>query len=811
MNLKHVLLFVAVASTVSANITLAGDNPKQVRAIRITTPPHGDGFLNDEVWKLAPPAGDFTQRDPDEGKPASEQTEIRILYDDENLYFGCMFYDSEPDKIVARLTRRDNEIESDRGSIRIDAFHDHQNGYEFTFNAAGVKVDILQYDDANREDVSWDVVWDLHTQILSNGWSAEVRIPFSILRYRSTDDDSTEWGINFIRHVSRKNEDTRWAFTPKRQTGFISRFGHLSGLKNLPTPHRIELLPFVLSKQDWQPEKSSQQRIEKFSGNAGLDFKYSLSNNFLLDATINPDFGQVEADPAVLNLSTFETFYPEKRPFFIEGTQIIRFTTFGDDFGPGMFYSRRVGRALSPFGVSVPTGGKIVDLPQATTILGAAKVSGKTNSGLSIGVLQAFTKEMRATVADSLGKTSEQVIEPFAHYSIVRFRQDVLDNSIVGLILTSTAKDKRYPGITTGADWNLKFDANTYQLDGFLGLSYTKNALNERGLGAAGKIAFSRIAAEHWLWSLSADFTSKEYYINDVGFFRRPNDHGFVGVFTYKEDKPADVVRNYNIQLFLHERENFDKVNLIRQAQLSGSVLFTNYWTMNANASVDVGKYEDRETRGNGLYARPSVYNANIGIKTDKRKTVNGSLSVHTGWDSKRKFEWGPIVGIEVKPVSWMEYELNAGYSRVRRQEAWVENVSLFGGTASIFADRSTHEVNLTLRSTITFTRDLTLQFYGQVFLAKGHYENFRRLVGESDFGSHAYAGSPDFNAQSFNTNLVLRWEYVPGSTLFFVWSQARRGGSGDYFRSFGDDFGDTFRTPPANVLLLKVSYWWSL
>jgi hypothetical protein len=795
----------------------AGDSPKQAHAVRVASAPNIDGFLNDEQWTLAQPATDFTQREPDEGKPASEQTEIRVLYDDANLYFGCTFLDSEPEKIVARLTRRDNEIESDWGSIRLDAFHDHQNCYEFTFNAAGVKVDILQYEDGNREDDSWDVVWDVHTQLLPNGWSAEVRIPLSILRYRS---DAEEWGVTFVRKISRKKERAEWVHRPKSQSGFVSRFGHLVGLKNLPMPHRVELLPFVVSKQDWRPEKSGVQRVNSFSGDAGFDFKYALSNNFLLDATVNPDFGQVEADPAVLNLSTFETFYPEKRPFFIEGTQIIRFTTFGDEFGPGMFYSRRIGRGLSADDVSVPRNGKILDLPLSTTILGAAKISGKTNGGTSIGALQAFTKEMRATVADSNGKPSEQIIEPFSHYNILRLRQDVLDNSIVGLILTSTAKEKRLPGLTAGADWNLKFDASTFQLDGFLSLTHSENLLDgsSRGLGSAGVINFSRIAAEHWLWSLSVDFTSKAFNINDVGFFRRPNDWGGVGFFTFKEDAPAAVVRSYRINLFIHERENFDKANLIREASLSSSILFVNYWELEINGSVDLGKFDDRETRGNGLYARPSAFNVNIAVETDARQDVAAALSLHTGWDSKRKFEWGPIGDILVRPTSWMEFELIAGFNRVRNQEAWVENrlvtsaVFPDGKNFSVFADRTTDEVNFTFRSNVTFTRELTLQFYAQVFLAKGHYENFRGLIGASEFLQFPTGVvNPDFNSQALNTNLVFRWEYVPGSTLFFVWSQARDGVRGNYFSSFGNDFSDTFRMPPANVLLLKVSYWWNL
>ncbi|MBI5473191.1 MAG: carbohydrate binding family 9 domain-containing protein [Ignavibacteriae bacterium] len=797
--MRSILIFV-LGCALLPFAAIAGDGSKAVRAERVSTAPHVDGFLNDDAWRRAQPAIAFTQRDPDEGRPASEPSEIRVLYDDSNVYFGCMFYDARPDGIVARLTRRDNEIESDFASIRIDSFHDSQNCYEFTFNPAGVKIDILQYEDANKEDASWDVVWDLETRILDNGWSAEVRIPLSVLRYRSIAGEQ-EWGINFIRYISRKKETSRWTFTPKSETGFVSRFGHLTGLDSLPNARRLELLPFVVTKQDWQPEQVTRRRIDAFSGDAGLDVKYSLSNNFLLDATVNPDFGQVEADPAVLNLSTFETFYPEKRPFFIEGTQIIRFTTFGDAFGPGMFYSRRIGRALHPGEAAVPARCRITAMPHAATILGAAKVSGKTDAGTSVGILQAFTKEMRATVADSAGNSSEQIIEPFAHYNVLRLRQDVLDNSVVGVIFTSTAKQHRLPGVTAGADWNLKFD-NTFQLDGFLGMSHANHLLTrgERGFGSAGKVNFSRIAAEHWLWSAGVDFTSKGYNINDVGFFNRPNDYGLFASWTYKEDRPAAVVRTYSVTGILHERENFDGVNLFRELKLSTSILFQNYWTLNLNGASDFGEYDDRETRGNGLYQKSSRYEVNLGIDSDERQVVNGSLSVHTGWDSKRKFAWGPVLGIEVRPLSWMEYEFDAGYNRTQNQESWVTNV----GSSSIFGDRTTEQVSFTLRGTITFTRDLTLQLYGQLFLAKGHYEQLHSLSGLEMFGVR----SPDFNSQSVNTNLVLRWEYIPGSTLFLVWSHAREGGNGNFYSSLGDDIRSAFRTSPGNVLLLKASYW---
>jgi hypothetical protein len=791
-------------------MTHGGDGTRSVRATRILAPPVIDGVLDDGIWRSVLPATDFVQIDPEEGKPASENTEVRVLYDDEALYFGCMFYDSDPDGIVAHLTRRDNEIESDQGSIRIDSYHDHQTAYEFTFNAAGVKIDILQYDDANREDPSWDPVWNLETRIQQNGWSAELRIPFSILRYNADPSDTVEheWGINFYRRISRKLEQSRWQFTPKRESGFVSRFGHLNGLRGLPTPRRLELLPFVVAEQQYKPARSYQDKQQEFTPNGGLDVKYGLSNNIVLDATINPDFGQVEADPAVLNLTTFETFFPEKRPFFIEGTQIIRFSTFGDAFGPGMFYSRRIGRAISPDEIAVPEGGRILDLPRTVSILGAAKVSGKTDGGLSLGVLQAFTRRETATVADSLGRNTEQVVEPFGHYNVIRLRQDVLENSNIGMIVTSAAKEHRFPALTAGADWNLRFDSNVYQLEGFLAFSRTTGSDQQRMNGTAGKVSLARIAAEHWLWDFGVDYTSKQYNINDVGFFFRPNDYGATGTLQYKEDRPSAWYRYYQISAFLHERLNFDGVNLFRETNLSGTMLFGNYWGAAAIIGSDAGKYDDRETRGNGLYQRPHPYSIGMSLSTDTRDPLIVEVSQSLGWDTRRKRQSLTELELIVKPLTWMEWQVETRFEQVRDLEAWVDNVDFGGSTASIFADRSTDEIGVTLRGTITFTRELTLELYGQVFLAKGHFLDFRRLVGSSAFEPYAYASSRDFNDQSFNSNIVLRWEYLPGSTLFLVWSQARFGSNGVYESTVAENLSDAFSVPAANAILLKISYW---
>ena len=335
----------------------------------------------------------------------------------------------------------------------------------------------------------------------------------------------------------------RWAFTPKSESGFISRFGHLRGLRDLPPPRRLEVLPFVVQRQEWEPSSS------RHSGSGGVDLKLGLASNFMLDATVNPDFGQVEADPAVLNLSTFETFYPERRPFFVEGTQIFHFGTFGDEAGPGMFYSRRIGRAVASDEIPVPPGGRLVEAPQSVTILGAAKLTGKTAGGLSLGVLEAVTGREHALVADSLGRRSREKAEPLAHYNVIRVKQDVLAGSSVGGILTSVMREGGKPALTGGADWNLRTGDGRYRLTGFLAGSSAPGATGELLTGAAGKLEAARIGAEHWLWSLSGDFTTPRYDINDVGFFRRPNDLGAIGGVKYKEDVPSSWARSAHCHL----------------------------------------------------------------------------------------------------------------------------------------------------------------------------------------------------------------------------------------------------------------------
>ncbi|MCI0707758.1 MAG: carbohydrate binding family 9 domain-containing protein, partial [Ignavibacteriae bacterium] len=726
----------------------------------------------------------------------------------EALYFACMMYDSDPSKIVARLARRDDEVESDFINIRFDSYHDHQTGFEFTVNAAGVKVDILGYNDGDSEDSSWDPVWDVETRITEDGWIAEIKIPFSMLRFSEQTD--MEWGIEFYRRISRKQEDDLWVLIRKSDTGLMSRFGHLVGLKDIPAPTNLEMIPYAVNTNRLLPKSNAYPEGHDLGGNAGFDLKFRPASWLTVDATFNPDFGQVEADPAVLNLSTFETFYPEKRPFFIEGVQILKFTTFGDEFGPGLFYSRRIGKSVRAQAPS--PGGYFEDEPRFATILGAAKVSGKTSNGLSLGVLEAVTQEERATFVDSAGQRSDRLVEPLVNYSLVRLRQDFWENSNAGMIITSVNREDRIPAMTAGVDWRLRLMENEYQVSGFLAGSRTTlgGPMQE---GTAGRLTVDKIGGKHWRGSLSTDFTSKKFNINDMGFFRRPNDYGYTAEVLYRDDVPDEWKRQWNASLFFHDRYTFDDIVLFRQVVAAGYLQLHNFWQLNLRLEHDFSALEDRETRGNGFFRKPTLWRTDISVQSDSRQLVVADFSLGAAQDSRSATWINPELELEFKPASSVTMEVALGYQHYEKVFAWVANVPdpLFStGMYSVFAERTTTEWDLTSRGTFVFTRDLTLQLYLQLFFAQGKFENYQRRLGEDSYEPLAYS-QPDFNDLSFNSNIVLRWEYLPGSTAYFVWSQARKGNYGQYATPFFDNVSNTFSLPMENVLLLKISYWWSV
>ncbi|HLA69839.1 MAG TPA: DUF5916 domain-containing protein [Bacteroidota bacterium] len=803
---KKTAILLLLLTLLLPSLMLAGSNQKKATAVRTPRPVRIDGVLNETEWQLAKPMTDFTQYDPREGEPPTQQTEVRILYDDDALYVGWKLYDTEPSKIVARLARRDDEVESDWVSIRLDSYHDHQTAFEFTLNAAGVRTDIIQFNDGREEDASWDVVWDAETAITDDGWSAEMRIPFKVLRF--SEENLQEWGMQMIRYISRVRETQHWVLIRKSESGWVSKFGNLNGLENLTRPGHVELLPYAAGGNRFVPKSRTYPDGTDFTTHIGLDAKIKPTSGLTIDATFNPDFGQVEADPAVLNLTTFETFYPEKRPFFIEGSQIIRFTTFGGDFGPGLFYSRRIGHTIN---VQEPDGGYIEHEPRYATILGAAKISGKMANGLSIGVLEAVTAEERARLVDSLGNKTNPVADPLTNYSLIRLRKDVFENSNAGLILTSVNRKKGLPAFTGGLDWNLKFMESEYRVEGFLAGSH----IDRRGQkldGSAGKISFNKDGGAHWRGSVSYDFTSKKYNINDIGFFRSPNDHGWVAEVLYRDDEVTDLKRIYNISGRYHLRRNFDGVEIFNSYDLAGYVMLPSYWEIDLDGSWDDGRFDPFETRGNGLLAKARSRSVQLSVESDPRQIVVADFGIGVGDDSRKMNQMEVDLEVGIKAASNISLEFNIEYSSINRRLSWVNNIVdplISPNRITVLADRTTSEWDFTSRGSFIFTRDLTLQMYFQLFFAKGKYENTVRMATSDRFLAYSYP-APDFSELSFNSNLVLRWEYLPGSTLFLVWSQSRSGDGGTFRTPLGRDVDNLFSLPMTNAVLLKISYWLS-
>jgi hypothetical protein len=822
---NRIVLSIFAVVVLASSLSFAGNNPKKVIAFRTPVAPNIDGLLNEPEWKLAKPLTDLVQLVPMEGSEPTEKTEIRILYDDEALYIGCTMFDSEPSKIVARLARRDDEVESDYINLLIDSYHDHQTDFEFRINASGVKVDVLRYDDGKQQDYSWDPVWTVATRITEYGWVAEVKIPFKVLRF--SDQKVREWGFQIIRRISRKKEEDHWALIKASDNGWASKFGHLSGFDRLPSSAGVEILPYGAGSGEFVPPSPGNPKGQDFKLNGGADLKYRPTAFLTVDATFNPDFGQVEADPAVLNLTTVPTFFPEKRPFFIEGSQIIHFATFGDNAGPGLFYSRRIGR---PINVIPSSGGYVQDLPGFATILGAVKVSGKTSHGLSVGALEAMTRREKATFVDSLGNRSDQTVEPLSNYSLIRLKQDLFENSNVGMIVTNVSRNGATPAYAGGLDWNLRFLESIYRLDGFLAASHTTTSdpiVQHPGdgynSGPAGRVTLNKEGGEHWRWSLDYDFTSKGFNINDIGFFRRPNDRGTVNTLTYREDVPTDSYQRWNMTAFYHYRSNFDNAQLFNTYQLSGDMLLRSYWEIQAQAAFDNGTYDDRETRGNGLYRKPATSNYTVLLSSDPRLPFVGGLQLVAGNDSRRSTSWSIMGQLEVRPASNITLQFALTHAETNRAFAWVVNRTTLDDptlpsviTSSIFAERTVSQWDMTTRGSFVFAQDLTLQYYLQVFFAKGKYENTERMISNDIFTSYVFnppgaSDPPDFSNLSLKSNVVLRWEYSPGSTLFLVWSQARQGAQGAYLTTFADNISDTFSLPADNVVLLKVSYWFSM
>ncbi len=838
------LAILLVLQTQATTAVPALSQATSVRATRAAAAPVLDGRDSDQVWQSISPIDSFLEAKPTEGAQPKMRTEARVAYDEDNLYVFVRAFDPHPDSIVSLLSRRDDQTASDYVTLMLDPYHDRRTGYEFSVNPAGVKTDYALYNDGD-EDIAWDAVWDAATQIDSLGWTAEYRIPLSQLHYSSKKGGT--FGLLIWRVVQRHTATITWPLYRVSRPGFTSQFGELTGLDGLGSPGHAEITPYVITKSEPDAGAAGFERSEEVS--LGGDLKYRLASNLLLNATVNPDFGQVEADPSELNLSAFETFFEERRPFFVEGKGLFRFTVncvvvVDCQTGEGLFYSRRIGRSPQLANIYGDGGS-----PFSTKILGAGKVTGRLPGGFSLGVLDAVT--------DRIGGPGGTTLEPATNYAVVRGNQDFRNgDGSVGFILTgvnrsldaTSASYLHRSAYTGGVDARWRF-AGRFEVSGSLDLSRVAGDsaaiartqqdpvhLYQRPDGSLRfdpsrtslsgtnqEVRFAKVGGRRLRFETAYQRRSPGFEINDIGFLRQADQQAWTSWANLAFNQPNEVFQQLRWNFNNWEYWTADGLPTERAFNTNVHIQFTNRWWLHTGGTLGQlgATYCDRCARGGPAVRQDAYISPWITIEGDDRRPLVPILSAnYTRGDQGRSETFEIEPELELKVSSRFTTSLSADYTRNRND---LQYFGTFTDPAGVphytFAHLQQKTLSLTWRLDYTFTPNTSLQVYASPFISKGTYSNVRE-VAEARAASYdaryrpyadpAVADDPGgFNFQEFRSNVVFRWEYRPGSTLFLVWSQGRQGSSAiEGTGSFRDNFGDLFGQRANDTFLVKVSYW---
>jgi hypothetical protein len=813
-------------------------------ARRADQPPAIDGRADDAVWQIAPKFGEFRQFDPRVNVDPSFRTEFQVAYDERNLYVHVRMYDPHPDSIMRALSRRDMRGPSDQIKLIIDSYNDRRSGYEFAVNPDGVKRDFAIFNDDN-EDSSWNGVWDAATNVDSLGWTAEFRIPLSQLRFSSADTHTFGFGI--WRDIERYRERVSWPLFNPSRTGLASQLGQLVGLSGLASAQRLEMTPYAVTKNASRASTAGFDRVQSVT--VGGDLKYGITPNITLDATINPDFGQVEADPAVLNLSAFETFLSERRPFFVEGTGFYKFElncyiVVDCSTNEGLFYSRRIGR--SP---SLRNDHGDAATPTSTPIAFAAKLTGRTRNGLSFGLLDAVTQHV-----DGAGGTT---VEPRANYSVLRAQQD-LRGGDAGISLIATAVNRSLDDWTApvlhssayvaGASVRNRLFGGQYEVAASLTASRiggspaaitrtqrsavhyyqqpgddivvdsTRTSLS----GYAGQIKFGKYGGGVTRFETSFVRQSAGFDVNDLGFLRRADlqDWSTWAALSFREN-PTRVYRWLQLNVNHWETWNTSGQKLENAFNTNGHMGLHNNWNVHVGGTLGQvgGTFCDRCTRGGPALRQSHGFYPWFGVNGDSRGVIVPSMWVNLSYSDggrSHSVSLSPSVGLRFS--TRLQAELGARFANGEDDNQWFGNFTEEGITHYTFARLDQRTVSMSMRLNYTASPDLTFEFYGEPFVTRGTYTDIREVSSTPDAESYDDRLSPytppadaalAFKFMQLKTNAVLRWEYLPGSTLFLVWSHGRQADAGERLgQSWRNDFGDLLELHPDNTFLIKVAYW---
>jgi hypothetical protein len=848
--------------------TNATKQPVYTTSRLVTEKPLIDGKLDDECWKRGKWAGDYTQFVPNEGAKPTYPTEFNIQYDDKNLYIAFRAFDGEPDKIL-RLAGVRDEFAGDMMGITFDSYRDYRTGFEFSLTAWGQKMDLILFNPINW-DFNWNAVWKGEVGTEDSSWVAEMELPLSQLRYSNKDEQV--WGLHTWRWISRLQEESNFEKQTLTGPGIIHNFGELRGIKGLKKSRRLEIMPYALGEINTMKKEPGNPFVasgRSWGGNIGLDAKIGISSNFTVDLTLNPDFGQVESDPSVINLTAFETFYEEKRPFFLEGLTIFDYK-FDDQ---SLFYSRRIGHSPS---LKIKSNDSLyVDSHNETTILSAFKFSGTTSKGLSVGLIQSVTANEFSKVSDKGGNISNVKVEPLTNHIVARLQKGYnAGTTVVGGILTSTNrfikdnsleflssgaytggldilhqwKDKEYfiDGRLTGSFVNgskkaltalQESSARYYQRPGADYLRYDTSLTSLSGYG--GKFRIGKGSKGLWRYSTGASWLSPGLELNDLGYMNTADEFNLENEISYFVNQPVSIFRTYKVSLEQFNTWNFNASYLGSGGHLAFTSEFRNQWSFETNLICKSQAFDTKILRGGYDMKVPYSIMSFGEVNTDQSKKFTAGLEYmyeYTGSNSARGYLIEPVIAI--RPLSRLKIRMSATYEYNRNNLQYVDAKDYYSEKRYILGTIGQETLGLTFRVDLNLTPGFSIQYYGSPYVSRGIYSDFKRvtdpeaneyddrftlynnpilsngqyLLDENNDSVSDYSiANPDFNFHQFRSNFVARWEYRPGSFIYFVWSSEKTGRT----RSSGDSLSDSYKTLrkiyPNNVYLIKLNYWFSV
>lgn len=824
-----------------------------------------DGLLDEQIWKEGEWSSDFVQSSPRDAAPPTFQTKYKIRYDDKYLYAGFMALDSAPDSIELRMSRRDGFV-GDRINLILDSYNDKRTGFIFTITSAGIRGDEIVINNGQNIDSNWNPIWYGDAKITSDGWTAEMKIPLSQLRFGKNEEQ--EWGVNISRFIMRRNERSSWRRVPRNTAGFISESGKLLGIKGILPQRQLEIQPFVVGKYDYNSDlpPTVDKSPHKWSANVGLDAKIGVTNDLTLDLTLNPDFGQVEADPGAIALDGFQLFFAEQRPFFIENKGIFDF-----QYGNGndnLFYSRRIGQAPALFNAKLPiVEFNHIEAPRNTTILGAAKFSGKTRNGWSIGLLECLTDNEYATLYPNKERIK---INPLTNYGLVRIQKDFNQaNSYIGGIVTSTIRQTNdnlshtSQAFTGGIDFTHQWNHRNYRMSGrLMGSAINGSPESIALLQRTQRHRFDRIDADHltydpsresmlghgsyfeigraggspWTYNTKVLANSPGLELNDIGFLRRADEIVHTNEVRYKTPNPTAYFLSNTTTLQLENRWDFGRNHNMLFTQLSSQFTWKNNWSTSVNLGARPFIFDNTVLRGGPRFRMAGHEYINVFVKSNSARQFTlglGATYVHGHNKAYNNIEY--FTQLSYQPTAALSTSLNLTYNDNYDQNQFVTTYrkAPLDKPVYILGALNSDIINLALRVNYTINPNLSLQFYGSPFIATGTYDDFRYVAQPTaqeytdrtkhfdaiDYTDGIYHAiiedtkedvtfwSNDFKLVQLRTNLVMRWEYIAGSELYLVWSQGKTR-SGSHLYPLSDNYLQAFTDDGLNqTFLVKYTY----